>query len=204
MFIQLHRLLYLLVFAQMGVLNAQERPIEERLLQKSPEEILQKRNPALAKTILNKQKYLALDKPGKNKRIRFFMGDEIRFKLKQDSRRYRGEIASITDSTFSFVVHNEVTNRFEYQHFKVADVHSVLIIHRIPFVSSATRLSPLAGLGLASLDIINSWGIDKGWHKSGVAKTSAGLIAFGGIGRLLERRNYRIKGYKRLRVLQSF
>jgi hypothetical protein len=189
-------------FAEIAL--CQERPIEERLLQKTPEAILQKKNPALANTLLNKQKYLVLDKAGKVKRLRFFVGDPIKFRLWSGGRKHKGEIASIGDSTFGFLIHNDITNRFEYQHFRVSDVRSVSVSRRIPFISAASYMAPLAGVGLMALDVINSRGTGPGWLQSGVVKTGGSLIAFGGVGQLLSRRTYRLRGYKRLRVLQSF
>lgn len=183
---------------------AQERPIEERLIQKTPEEIFLKRNPTQAKTFFKKQKYLVLDKGGAAKRLRFFIGDKFKFKLHSDNQKYVGEIAAISDSTFTFVVFNEITNRFEYQTFVVKDVKRVYVNRRVPFLTAGAFYFPIAGVGVMGLDVINNKGIDAKWFTSGVVKVGAGLILLGYLGRILSHPTYKINKKHRLKVLQSF
>ncbi|MBA9078854.1 hypothetical protein [Rufibacter quisquiliarum] len=46
--------------------------------------------------------YLLLNKTGKLKRYRFYVGDQIMFRVKNDSRFYSGSITAIKDSAFYF------------------------------------------------------------------------------------------------------
>ena len=55
--------------------------------------------PDLADVARPHVRYLVLDKPGFTKRIRFYPGDELRFRLKNDRVRYRGELQAVREKS---------------------------------------------------------------------------------------------------------
>ena len=48
----------------------------------------------------NLEPFLLLEKPGKKKRIRYYIGDEIEFKLKDEKNFHKGTIVQFSDTSF--------------------------------------------------------------------------------------------------------
>ncbi len=82
------------------------------------------------------EKYLALDKPGRVKRIRFYAGDEIALKLKGDKRLHEEVIGDIGDSTIT-LLGTEIPLR---------DIRAIVIRHEGGLVQQAVRKLPIAGV----------------------------------------------------------
>lgn len=171
-------------------------PIEEQLMRKAAE-----KNATQSQVLLRNQRYLAFDTG--SSRYRFFVGDEIRFKLRGDRFKYAGEIVSMSDSSFTFSVVNEVTNRFENVSFNMADVKRIYITRRIPFVSALQYFAPLAGVGYMMADIINGKRWKDSWVNPQVAKVTGGFILVGFASRVLCHPSYKINQKHRLKVLKT-
>jgi len=59
----------------------------------------------------NLEPFLLLEKPGKKKRIRYYVGDEIEFKLKGESNFNKGTIVQFSDTSFYVNAYVEVPLR---------------------------------------------------------------------------------------------
>ncbi|MFN8355815.1 MAG: hypothetical protein U0Y10_15265 [Spirosomataceae bacterium] len=178
-------------------------PIEEQLMRKSAEELLLKKAGTQGRSLLQNERYLVLDKDMGTKRLRYFIGDEIRFKSRLDHRKYRGDIAGITDSTFSFAIWSEITGKFETLSFNLHDVQKIYATRRIPFVSGMQYFAPVAGVGYFMADFINAKRWKNNWDDSSVPKVSGGFVLFGVLARFLSHPVYKINKRHRLRVLKS-
>lgn len=171
-------------------------PIEEQLMRKAAE-----KNANQGQVLLQNQRYLVFDTG--LRRYRFFIGDEIRFKLRGDRFKYAGEIVSMSDSSFTFSVVNEVTNRFENVSFSIKDIKRIYINRRIPFVSALQYFAPLAGVGYMMADIINGKRWKDNWVDPQVAKVTGGFILVGFASRVLCHPSYKINERHRLKVLKT-
>jgi hypothetical protein len=108
------------------------------------------------------QKYLILDSSpliGGFHRYRFFPGDNIKFRMNNETIRFNETIASIKDSSFSIGIVNDVAGRVDYQEILLKDVRLLKVSRRIPFVTEAGIFLPLAGLIYIGADFFNK-GID--------------------------------------------
>ena len=108
------------------------------------------------------QKYLVLDASptlGGFHRYRFFPGDNIKFRMNNETIRFNETIASVNDSSFTIGVVNEAVGRMDYQEILLKDIRLMKVSRRIPFVSQAAVLLPLAGLIYIGADFFNK-GVD--------------------------------------------
>ena len=108
------------------------------------------------------QKYLVLDASpmiGGFHRYRFFPGDNIKFRMHNETIRFNETIASVSDSSFSIAIINEAVGRMDYQEILLKDIRLMKVSRRIPFVSQAAVLLPLAGLIYIGADFFNK-GVD--------------------------------------------
>jgi len=108
------------------------------------------------------QKYIILDSApaiGGFHRYRFFPGDNIKFRMHNESIRFNETIASVKDSSFVIGIVNEAVGRMDYQEILLKDIRMMKVTRRIPFVSQAAVLLPLAGLIYIGADFFNK-GID--------------------------------------------
>lgn len=151
-----------------------------------------------------KARYLALDVYGLTgfHRYRYLEGNEIRFCAGGD--HYAAPLASVTDSSFSILVQNEIMDRTEAQTILFRDVDRVYQRKRIPFVSQLGVLLPIAGVTYAVADFVNAKGND---GRSGrflfdpQSLIPAGsMIVVGAIFYKLSRPSYRIGKKNRLRA----
>ena len=125
------------------------------------EQLLQRRGGKYA-ALLRPSHYLALDVNhtlGRFHRYRFFVGDEIRFRARGE--RYREQLYDVTDSTFTILLANESMNRDEPVTFRVSDVDRITISRRIPFLTIAGPVLPLAGGVYLLASVVNNGGLSK-------------------------------------------
>lgn len=178
---------------------AQETPT------KSVEEIFQQRYPnqAHARLAGESVRYLALDHPGG--RERFFIGDPIRFRLRGDRTRYDDSIQSISDSSFTFLAFNEVTQRGEAINFRLADVARVRLKRRVPFMSQGMVVFPIAGLLYFIADVTHPGNRNEKAITPGTAVVTGSLFGLGYLGYRLTFPTYKIRPYgrNRLKVLRT-
>ena len=142
------------------------------------------------------QKYLVLDKPGGTKRIRFFVGSEITFRLKGDPITYHDVVAAVDDSSFT-IFGTKVPLR---------EVDRVIVRNQGWFVNQGASLLPLAGGIYFLADNLNpvlSGGEGFAIHQGSVV-VGAGLAGAGLILRIFRVRQHKIGKSKQLRVLETF
>ena len=163
------------------------------------EQLLQRRGTAYT-ALLRPSRYLAFDVNhalGGFHRYRFFEGDELHFKARGE--KYRETLYAVTDSTFSVLVANEIMNRDEPVTFRLAEVQQIYLNRRIPFVTAAGTIFPIAGGVYLLASVVNrNFFADKVLPVTGILALS-GLI-FHHISNPHIRTNHN----HRLRVLRTY
>lgn len=119
--IQLKSILFFIILVASSFVFAQDFHKREAI---SVEELIYRQDPNRAKTIFNKGRYLVLENLRSNSRTRFYEGDLLRFKTKDDFV-FEDDIYSISDSSFVITSLNEVTNRYEYVEIKLKEVERI-------------------------------------------------------------------------------
>lgn len=110
-------------------------------------ELFLKQNPHNQTYLLADGRYMALDvyQFGRIKRHRFFVGDELSFKLKNSGKRQRESITAISDSSFTISNFNNILNENLYTEVKFREVRKIRIYRRIPWVTQGAYMLPVAG-----------------------------------------------------------
>ena len=124
------------------------------------------------------ERYLVLDASpmfGGFHRYRYFPGDQIRFKVKGNPLRFREEIYTITDSSFTFSYVNELARQMQTQEIMLRNIRKVKAYRRIPWVTEGSVILPLAGLVFIGADFFNEGIDDKRFT------TDAQSLAIGGV-----------------------
>ncbi|CAG4991798.1 hypothetical protein DYBT9275_00833 [Dyadobacter sp. CECT 9275] len=174
----------------------------------SSEELFQKNSNANRIISQPGQKYLVLDASptiGGFHRYRFFPGDQIKFRMKNETIRFNETIASVTDSSFTIVTVNDAVGRTEYQEIPLKEVRLLKVSRRIPFVTQAAPLLPLAGLIYIGADFFNR-GIDNKRFTTDASSIAVGgaFIAAGFICYKLSFSSLKINGKNKLKVLETY
>jgi hypothetical protein len=91
--------------------------------------------------------YLALDtyKIGKVLRHRYFVGDEIVFWTKNQRKKNKEVIRSVTDSSFTFAHYNDISEELDITEIKLQDIRKIRVYRRIPWVTQGAYMLPIAG-----------------------------------------------------------
>jgi hypothetical protein len=141
------------------------------------------------------EKYLALDKPGRVKRIRFYMGDELTFKLKGDKTMYSSTIEAVGDSTITI----------RETQIPIKDIALIKLPKEAGFINQAIYILPRAGILYFLADTFNPVfrGGSPDVSRSGIV-VGGSFIAGGLILKLLNKRKFRINNYRSLRILETF
>ena len=163
------------------------------------EQLLQRRGTAYS-ALLRPTRYLALDVNhalGGFRRYRFFVGDELHFKARGE--KYREELYDVTDSTFSVLMANEVMNRDEPVTFRFDDVQLVYLHRRIPFVTAAGTLFPIAGGVYLLADVVNN----RGFYSNTIPVVGA-LVGSGLLFHIISNPHIRLNANHRLKVLRTY
>ncbi|GAB3644182.1 hypothetical protein [Spirosoma arcticum] len=163
------------------------------------EQLLQRRGTAYS-ALLRPSRYLALDVNhtlGGFHRYRFFEGDEIHFKAQ--GQKYREQLYDVTDSTFSVLMANEVMNRDEPVTFRISDVQRFYLHRRIPFVTAAGNLFPIAGAVYLIADVVNQGGLYRN-----VLPVVGTLVLSGVLFNRLSNPRYKLNKNHRLKVLRTY
>lgn len=117
------------------------------------EEIMQKTMPKVLKTYSGNHPFLVVSNYRNGKRWKYFEGDIIRFKSKENAF-FEEEIAYIEDSTFTIFSYNDQINRLEKLTFKIDDIKSVYKHKRVKIWKTGLySIAPM--LPYAALD----WGL---------------------------------------------
>jgi hypothetical protein len=117
----MRKLIFLIILISAESLFGQE-PHQKEALQ--IEELLEKNNPNLYKTIQRGGNYLVLDNYRNQKRRRFYVGDLLGFKT-QDGKFFQEELSEIGDSTLTVMHYNNVERKLETWVIKVSDIKKV-------------------------------------------------------------------------------
>lgn len=152
-----------------------------------------------------RQRYLALDANpafGAFYRYRYQVGQSFAFRDTKGDK-YRAPVYAVTDSSFSLSMNNEVMGRYEAVPFRFADVQTVFVKRRIPFVTEGSVMLPLAGIIYFLADFINT-GQDggRGWFtvNSRSLIPAGALVAAGGVCYKVSFPRYRVGKKHRLRA----
>jgi hypothetical protein len=154
------------------------------------------------------QKYLVLDASpviGGFHRYRFFPGDNIKFRMQDETIRFDETIASVTDSSFSIAVINEAVGRMDYQNILLKDVRLMKVSRRIPFISQLAPILPLAGLIYIGADFFNK-GVDNKRFTTDTSSLIVGgsLMAAGFVCYKLTFASLKINHRNKLKVLETY
>lgn len=163
------------------------------------EQLLQRKGTAFT-ALLRPSRYLALDVNhviGGFQRYRFFVGDELHFK--SGGEKYREELYDVTDSTFSVLMANQVMNRDEPVTFRFDDVQKVYLHRRIPFITAAGTLFPIAGGVYLLADVVNN----RGFYSNTLPVVGT-LVLSGALFHIISNPHIRINKNHRLKVLRTY
>lgn len=143
------------------------------------------------------QKYLLLDKLGSTKQFKYYEGETLRFKLKGDDHFSTGVIQLLQDSTI--ILDNGVVYLQDISALQVIPDNKGLL------GSSGTRKFKRGGIVLILIDQFNSIVIDgePARISPGVMIAAGSLVAFGYILDLVRKEKIKIKGNRRLRIMDS-
>ncbi|ADB36301.1 hypothetical protein [Spirosoma linguale] len=163
------------------------------------EQLLQRKGTAFA-ALIRPSRYLALDVNhviGGFRRYRFFVGDELHFK--SGGEKYREQLYDVTDSTFSVLMANQVMNRDEPVTFRFEDVQMVYLNRRIPFITAAGTLFPIAGGVYLLADIVNN----RGFYSNTLPVVGT-LVLSGVIFHIISNPHIRLNKNHKLKVLRTY
>lgn len=154
------------------------------------------------------QKYLVLDASpviGGFHRYRFFPGDNIKFRMKNETIKFNETIANVTDSAFSIAVINEALGQMTYQSIPLKEIKLIKTHRRIPFISQAATLLPLAGLIYIGADFFNR-GIDNKRYTTDTSTIIVGgaIMATGFICYKMTFSTLKINGRNKLKILETY
>lgn len=163
------------------------------------EQLLQRRGTAYS-ALIRPSRYLALDANhslGGFRRYRFFEGDEFHFKARGE--KFREELYAVTDSTFTILMANEVMNRDEPVTFRLDEVEKVMLHRRIPFITAAGTIFPLAGGVYLIADVVNNRQLN-----ANVLPVTGAFILSGLLFHWMSNPHVRINKNHRLKVLRTY
>lgn len=166
---------------------------------KSVEELLYRKDPAKARSMFSKDKYLVLEKVRSGRRTKFYKGDVFRFKTRDDTV-YEESLYDITDSSFVITSMNEVMNRYEYVEVKIRDVKRIYKYPKRRIRFGIANFSPFAYI----LVEWAAWNVDPITNPK--LALAAGLTAASPLFTVLQNalRSKKLTENYRLRVFQSF
>ena len=159
------------------------------------------------KRAMMRNRYLALDVTGlmgRFRRYRIFPGEVMSFKTKTDKTHYRSPLISVNDTLFTIAFQNELYDQPQPLSIAVADVRRVYFSHRIPFVSQAAYILPVAAVVYLVADFVNGRDDNNKFavHLDHRNLVPAGLMLLGGgISYAFSHRSYSAGGRNRLKIL---
>ncbi|MDQ6480321.1 hypothetical protein [Dyadobacter sp. LHD-138] len=139
------------------------------------------------------------------RRYRFFPGDKIKFRLRNEKIRFNEIIASITDSSFTIGITNEAASRMDYQEIPFKNIRLIKVSRRIPFVTEAAIYFPMAGLIYIGAAFVNKGVDDKHFTTDASALIVGGaLMAAGLVCCKLSFSGIKINDRNKLKVLETY
>lgn len=154
------------------------------------------------------QKYITLDVSpliGKIRRYRFFTGDKINFRLRNDKSKFKTTLNSITDSSFTISRYSDGAGTIDYTEIQLKNVRQIKISKRIPFVSEASYYFPMAGVLFIGADLINKGSDNKRYTTDASTLIVGGaLMAAGFLCYKLSFAPYKINQRNKLKVMEAY
>lgn len=204
----MRQLFYIVVLILTGSLHAWSQDHYDPKKALSSEEIFRKESSTNRVIASPGQKYLVLDASpviGGFHRYRFFPGDNIKFRMHDETIRFNETIASVTDSSFSIAIINEAVGRMDYQEILLKDIRLMKVSRRIPFISQLAPLLPLAGIIYVGADFFNK-GVDNKRYTTDASSLVVGgaFIAAGFICYKLTFSSLKINSRNKLKVLETY
>ncbi|MCU0443372.1 MAG: hypothetical protein MUE85_00545 [Microscillaceae bacterium] len=143
-FISFFKWKWVVLFLNTSILFAQN-PSEQKA---SIADSLENRLPSIADLVKKNGglRFLALEKRGAIKRIRYFAGDEIEFKVKNDPFLYRPIIQSVLDSALLI---NGVKVDFK-------DISTIKVYKDKPFLRLLSNFAFYGSVGYLLIDLVNN------------------------------------------------
>lgn len=141
------------------------------------------------------QRYLVLDKPGSVKRIRYYVGEELKFKLKDDKTVYTDVIEDVGDSSI----------KIRGTQIPLKDIRMVIRYKEGGLLNQAIYILPRAGILYFLADTFNPVfrGGSVDVSRSGIIVGSS-FVAGGLFLKLFKKKKYRINNFRSLRTLETF
>ena len=159
------------------------------------------------KRAMMRRRYLALDVTGlmgRFRRYRIFPGELISFKNKTEKTHYRSPLTAVNDTSFTIAFQNELYEQPQALSFAVADVRRVYFNRRIPFVSQAAYILPVAAVVYLVADFVNGRDDNNKFavHLDHRNLVPAGFLALGGgICYAFSHRSYTVGDRHKLKIL---
>lgn len=114
--------------------------------------------------------YLHFSKKGHRLQVKYKIGDEIGFKLKENDVPYQGQILGFTDSTIVFK---------NYQ-FSIKEIQSIRVDQKIQsnyiLKYNVSRVLIMVGVGLPIIEAVNNQRINRQVTFNGMLMIQAGLL----------------------------
>lgn len=92
------------------------------------------------------ERFLTLEKPGAIKRIRFYKGQQLEFKLKGSKIKYKTLIQNVKEK--SVVIRDT--------DIALTDFHSLVVYPKKPFLNTLSKFFLLGALGYVAADLVNN------------------------------------------------
>ncbi|NIK74491.1 hypothetical protein FHS56_002016 [Thermonema lapsum] len=143
---------------------------------------------------LEKEKFfLALDKPGMVKRIRYYVGDEIAFYMGGD--RWNAEILGIKNDTIIVTEAGKVP---------IKQIEAVVVPSRSWFLHQGAFVFPVAGVGYFLMDTLNPRNYENGNDRITAENItiSSSLVGAGILCRVFRKKKYKINKRHLLKTIE--
>ncbi|GAB4402733.1 MAG: hypothetical protein OHK0053_26930 [Microscillaceae bacterium] len=184
--------LCVLLCTAFGLAQAQENPNEQGATGLGEDSL-----PSLEDKAREKKTYfLALEKGGSNKRIRFYQGQSLQVFFHKDPVRYRLQLEGIGPD---YIVARETQ-------IPLSRISSVFIQYERPLIRQAATYLPVAGLGYFLLDMVNPlFSNQEAFSPSRGTFITSGALVLGGLAlNLFKKRRIRLNERRYLKTIPEY
>ena len=135
--------------------------------------------------------YLILDKKGRTKRIRFFVGDWITFQLKGDKFKWSGEITGINKKWI------------EINQGKISpEQFSSIVLGKDSYWANFTRSASASGAAISGIFLVSGLLSKNKVKRQDNFIISGGFFALSGIFSLFQKRKYKLGKKRQLKIIE--